>query len=182
MFNSLLLLTSLSTSTSISENVETPTTNTPATIDWTALIKYGVFVIIILLSLILIAVVRRAIKKEASLTKTKRKAIKALEYAKKILNYTNKKDLLIASTKLATLATLISEATWNATRVVEEKKDVALESILNSLNSISSLIGDYSEEAFYTKNEYVNNVSRAVNVLETVISDIDHFVETHKSK
>lgn len=175
MLNLLAILTSLSSSTSQAGTSSNGGGSTG--LSWTVLIQYGVLVVIILVSLILIAVVKRALKNEASIKRTKTKTQKALDFAKAIKDKNSKKDLIIAATRLAKLAGIISDASWNAVRVSEEKKAVALDGIVSGLDSLATYVSTFAEQAFYTRKEYDEKISVTIQSLEGIIVNIDQFIK-----
>lgn len=172
MLDLLIILSESVTSESTSETLTAPTYNIFDTI-----IKYSVLVAIIFISLILIAIVRRSFKKEASIKKTKSKCIKAKNYAIKIKKQTSKQELLIASTKLNKLTSLLTDATWIATRTAEDKKDVILDDISSSIDNLATYASNFAEDAFYTKEEYENKLDYIISTIESIEKRIDAFVK-----
>lgn len=157
---------------------ETPTpdvvTNELELID---LVKYGVLLGIIFVCIILIAITKKVIKTEASTKKTLAKIDKAINYVEKIKNKTSKQELLIASPKLVKLTSLISGATWNATRTAEEKKDVILDNVASSLDILATYIGKYSEETFYNQDEYIEKLEYVHNSLIEIKNKLTKFIQ-----
>lgn len=139
------------------------------------LLTYITLIFVIIISLILIALIKRYFKKEASFKQFRYRCDKALSYAIRIKEKNNKKDLLIASTKLSKLTSLVNNCTWIMSRLVEEKKDVVLNDIYMDIDNLSIYIGSYSKEGFYSKDDYTNNIDYVINC----INDISHRLDTY---
>lgn len=141
---------------------------TPPSLKIEDLITYIILLAIIFVAIILIAIVKKAIRNEANPKKIITKLDKCKKYTEKIITKTNKKDLLIAPAKLRKLTSLIANATWIASRSQEENKDVILDEITSLTDSLATYIGDYSEEAFYEKEEYVSKLEYTLKAIEVI--------------
>lgn len=177
MFN---ILTSITSTSLPSTSVENNITNNVSWVD--VIVKYSVLVLIIFISLILIALVRRYFRKEASVKRLKNKCEKAKTYALKIKDKVSKQDLIIASAKLNKLTSLLKDATWIAMRCAEDKKDIILDEIASSLDVLATSIANYAEEAFYTKKDYQEKVNHVIKDIENIKKRIEVFEKDTKKE
>lgn len=177
LFN-ILLLTSEVTSETSSEGGQVE-----ETISWNeTIIKYIVLLAIIFISLILIALVRRSFKKEASIKKIKSKCDKAKAYALKIKKKNSKQELLIATPKLNKLTSLLSDATWISTRTAEEKKSVILDEITILIDNLASYVGEYAQDTFYSKDDYVKKLDYVIKTIDDIKDRIEIFQKDTSNK
>lgn len=153
--------------------VEEVTNNSVSWVD--TIMKYSVLILIIFTSLVLISLLKRKYKKEASVKQFKNKCDKAINYALKIKNKTSKQDLLIAATKLGKLTSLINSATWIASRLMEEKQDVVLNDIYSSMDSLSIFVGNYSSEGFYSKDDYISKIEYVITEIKEVKERVEQY-------
>ena len=150
--------------------------DTNQNIDWIGtLMKYLILIGVILLSIMLIIIIRRKYRKEASIKRCKSICLKAKAYAKKIKSKSNKRQLFIASTRLSKLCSILSNATYIMERVGEEKKDVVLDDITSSLDSLATCVFSFLEEAIFTKDEYEQNVEYVINNIDSIIDRINQY-------
>lgn len=154
-----------------------------AGINWVEIgLTYGALGAIIFLSLIALAIVRKSIRKEASLNKVKNKCNKARAYAEKMLAKRSKGELLIASTRLSKLSNMIAEAEWNASCIVEEKKDLILEDIVTRLDALACNVSAKAEEAFFTEEEYVQSLQDGIEGLRLIVEEVSAILSQKVSK
>lgn len=139
------------------------------------IIRYCALLLIIFVSLILIGIVRKYFKKEATTKKIKIKCEKARNYANSIKDKCSKQELLIATAKLNKLTSLISNATWVATRTAEDKKDVILDGVASNLDALATYIGTYTEETFYTKKDYQEKIHHVIKTLDSIKKSVEAF-------
>lgn len=143
-------------------------------VNWVEIgLTYGVLGVIILGSLIALAIVKKRAKNEATVLKLKAKCQKALAYTNKLLGKRTKRDLLIASTKLAKLSSLVAEAEWCATCIFEEKKDLTMEGLASRLDSLSTNLSTKAEEAFFNESEYCSCLEKTKAELSSVIQQAE---------
>ncbi len=152
-------------------------------VNWVEIgLTYGVLGVIILVSLIALAIVKKSARKEATLIRVKAKCQKALAYADKLLAKRTKRDLLIASTKLAKLSSLTAEAEWCATCIFEEKKDLTMEGLASRLDVLSTTLSTKAEEAFFNEKEYCSCLEQAKAELESVIAQVEALMPKKEGK
>ncbi len=140
-------------------------------------LAYAFFGSIILISLIALAIAKKSIRKEASLSKVKARCAKAEAYAARMMQLKGKRDLLIASTRLMKLSSLIVNIEWNVWCIVEEKKDIILEGILGSVDALSKKISMKAEEAFFQEEEYIAFVKEVKNELSAITEQVGQIMQ-----
>lgn len=140
-------------------------------------LTYAALGLIILISLIALAIVKKSIRKEASLAKAKAKCIRAEAYAIRMMQPKGKRDLLIASTKLAKLSSLILEAEWNVLCIVEEKKDIVVEGLLGNMDALAKKISTKAEEAFFQEEEYIAFVKEVKHELSDITEKMGQIMQ-----
>lgn len=146
-------------------------------VNWVEIgLTYAVLGLIIIVSLATLAIIKKKIRKDASLSKVKTKCVKAIEYAEKSLLHPTKRDLLIASTKMLKLVGLVSDAEWSVTCIFEDKKDLILEELAARLDKLANAISAKAEEAFLSEKEYIISMETARDELQSVIAAIDEMM------
>ena len=141
-------------------------------------LTYAALLLVIIVSLIVLAIVKKSIRKEASLTKVKVKSAKAIAYATRLLNENSKRDLLIASTKLSKLCSLVLNIEWNVSCIVEDKKDIVLEGLSARLDALANKLSAKAEEAFFTQKEYLACINEAKAELIAITDQVTAIMET----
>ena len=135
-------------------------------------LSYAALGAIILISLIVLGIIKKMNRREASLSKARAKCQQANAYAADALQLKGKRGLLIASTKLSKLCSLVVDAEWSMSCVVEAKKDVVLEGVSTRLDGLASKISAKAEEAFYTEEEYLSFLKEVKAELGSIVEQV----------
>lgn len=153
------------------------------TVNWVEIgLTYAVMGLIIIVSLVSLAIMKKKMRKDASLGKVKAKCVKAMAYAEKALSHSTKRDLLIASTKMHKLVGLVSDAEWVVTCMVEDKKDLILEDLAGRLDRLANAISTKAEETFFSEKEYVVSMETARDELQAIIVLVDELQAKQKGE
>lgn len=145
-------------------------------------LTYGVLAAVILVSLIALAIVKKRAKKEATLSNLKTKCAKATAYLDKLSQRISKRDLLIASTKLLKLNSLVVEAEWCATCIVEDKKDMIMEGLAARLDALGTVLAKKAEEAFIAEDEYRETLAQAKTELASIAAQVELLMPQKEGK
>ena len=135
-------------------------------------LAYATLGVIILISLIVLGIIKKVDRNEASLSKVRAKCEQADAYATEALRLKGKRGLLIASTRLSKLCALVVDAEWSISCVVEAKKDVVLEGLSTSLDALANKISSKAEEAFYTEEEYLSFLKEVKAELGSILEKV----------
>lgn len=147
------------------------------------IIAYVLLILLIVVSGILIALLKRKYKKEGTIPQIRAKLNKAKKYAIKIKDKTSNKELLIAAPKLKKVKTYLGDATWLLSKACDEKKDVILDDILSNSMDITKKLGDYVFEAFYIKKEYTQMLKEVISKIDEIKHQLDAYEKDNsKSK
>lgn len=145
------------------------------------IIEYMIFLISIVMSLLLIIIVRRYNRKEASFKNLKNKCIYIKNYIHKIQNKTKKEDIVLMVSRLNKLTHLICEATWISSRIADEKKDVILDDITSSLDMLATNIYQYSLDGVFNKNDYLNKLNYVLTTMDDIYSRCERYMKEVKA-
>lgn len=134
------------------------------------LLEYGVYFLVIVIALILLAAFKRREKNQSNLEWVQSRIERAKEYADSILEFGNKKGAaLLFSNKLLKLESRIADAAWAAYQVVELKKDIVFEGIAGKLDAVATKVMQQSEMGYLSVEEYKQIVENAIEELDSVL-------------
>ena len=136
-------------------------------------VYYGVCALVIIVSLIIIASLKRKQKKELSAETVKKHCLKAKKIAEKMLDDGKGMNFLLGATNLLNLSKSLANASWYAFQIYEEKKDLLFEGIANSLDGVSSELAIDSEMGFVPQEAYEADVKKALEALDSAIAKVD---------
>ena len=83
---------------------------------------------------------------------------------------------MMATTKLAKLSSMISEAEWLALRLVEDKKDIDFDGIAKTLDTLATDVNNKSTESFISTRELNECLEETHKKLKSVIGSLDALI------
>ena len=143
--------------------------------DFTLLISYAFYALIIFVSLILIGVFKKKEKRLLSPKTVKARCEAAETFAEELIAH-KKGHLMMATTKLAKLSSMISEAEWVALRLVEDKKDIAFDGVAKTLDSLATDVNNKSTESFISSKELNECLEETREKLKGVVESLDALI------
>lgn len=143
--------------------------------DFTLLISYAFYALIIFVALALIGVFKKKEKRLLSPKTVKARCEAAATFAEELIAH-KKGHLMMATTKLAKLSSMISEAEWLALRLVEDKKDIDFDGIAKTLDTLATDVNNKSTESFISTRELNECLEETHKKLKSVIGSLDALI------
>lgn len=140
--------------------------------DFSLLIQYVFYVTIILICFVLIGMFKKKDKNRLTLKEVRSLCCKAKAFAEKI-RVKKIGTHVIASPQLSKLASMVTEPTWLALRIVEEKRDIDFNGIVFGLDVLASQISEKSLDSFMPADEFEDFMREITNKLDVVIGSLD---------
>ncbi len=143
------------------------------------LLQYSGYLFVILMSLTLLALIKRKSKRELTPEWVKTRCEKAQDYANKIMSTGENKGafLLLGSTKLMKLNSLLTDAVWSAYQVAEKKKDLVFEGIASSLDTLANELVQETENGYVPVEDFERDVRAILDGLAKAIDKLNAIIE-----
>ena len=143
------------------------------------ILYYAIIFAVIVITVILMGVFRRKTKSELRPEKIKKACLKAKKFAQDIIASGEHKSThtLLGATKLANLGKHVANAAWYGFQIVSAKKDIVIEGIANSLDTLATELNNESSDGYVPAAAYEKCVTNAISVLDENIAKIDAIIK-----
>lgn len=140
------------------------------------ILQYVFYFVIIVVGSFLLSFLKRRNRRELTAEKIKSVLQKTRKKANDVYKKIEKKGTIFASVQLLNIASAIENCAWYTGNLIEEKKDIAFESISATLDAAATAVAEKSEDAFISVEEEKKCLKEAIEKLDACIQKAEWII------